>query len=46
MRKKAAEAAKNAPKKGMSKAAKLGNAKKAMEERDAKNKSKKVYVDL
>lgn len=45
MRKKAAESAKAAPKKGGKGAVAL-NAKKAIGEREAKNKSKKVYVDL
>lgn len=44
MRKKA-EAAKNAGKKG-GKQTVASNARKAIEEREAKNKLKKVYVDL
>ena len=46
MRKKAAEATKGAPKKASGKGAVAANAKKAIEEREAKNKGKKVYVDL
>ena len=45
MRKKAAEAAK-ASKKGGSKGTVNVNARKAIGEREAKNKNKKVYVDL
>ena len=46
MRKKAVEASKAAPKKVSGKSTLAANGKKAMEERDAKNNSKKVYVDL
>ena len=46
MRRKAAEAAKNATKKPSGKAGLANVAKKAIEEREAKNKAKKVYVDL
>jgi hypothetical protein len=44
-KKAAAEAAKNANKKG-GKASVASNARRAIEEREAKNKAKKVYVDL
>jgi hypothetical protein len=46
MRKKAAEAAKTAAKKNNSKGSVASMARKAIEEREGKNKSKKVYVDL
>ena len=46
MRKKAAEAAKQGSKKQTGKGAIGATAKRAIEQREAKNKSKKVYVDL
>ena len=46
MRKKAAEASKGPAKKATGKGAVAANAKKAQVEREAKNKSKKVYMDL
>lgn len=46
MRKKAAEAAKAPAKKNAAKAVVATNAKKAKEERQAKNKTKKNFVDL
>ena len=46
MRKKAAEAKTSGPKKVSGKSAVAANAKKAIVERENKNKSKKVYVDL